>query len=277
VRRQRGLPGFRNHANPAHVRELAELWNVDPDSLPRDGPPTHAMEIFRLAEEGDIRFLWISATNPAVSRPCDYTGLPWERLAAGEELQWPGGLERLYADGASFADSAYCESWGKDLATGEPDDEDTYRALNPDGRAVFRATAYVPPEEPVDAEYPLQLDTGRSVYHFHTRTKTGRAPELAAAAPEVRAELSREDAGALGVAEGDLVDVVSRRGRVRAPARLTGIRRGVVFVPFHYGYWDAPDGAPRRAANELTPTAIDPCSKQPIYKTSACRVQRVPR
>ncbi len=74
--------------------------------------------------------------------------------------------------------------------------------------------------------------------------------------------------------EGDLVDIVTRRGRVRAPARITSIRAGVVFVPFHYGYWDAPDAAPHRAANELTPTAIDPCSKQPIYKTSACRVER---
>jgi ferredoxin-nitrate reductase len=87
-------------------------------------------------------------------------------------------------------------------------------------------------------------------------------------------ELSRADAEAIGAAEGDLVDIVTRRGRVRAPARITGIRPGVVFVPFHYGYWDAPDAAPRRAANEVTLTAIDPCSKQPIYKTAACRVER---
>jgi len=170
-----------------------------------------------------------------------------------------------YSGAAKLAPPAYCESWGKDLVTGEPDDETSYRALNPDGKAILRATAYVPPEEPVDGDYPLQLDTGRSVYHFHTRTKTGRTPELQAAAPEVWVELSHADADALGVGEGDEVDVVSRRGRVRAPVRITGIREGVVFLPFHYG---------DHAANELTPTVIDPCSKQPIFKTSACRIER---
>jgi hypothetical protein len=65
-----------------------------------------------------------------------------------------------------------------------------------------------------------------------------------------------------------------------APARLGGVRRGVVFAPFHYGYWDdgraAPDGRPR-AANELTITAWDPVSKQPMYKVAAVRVRRVGR
>ncbi len=69
MRRQRRLPGFRNCANDAHVAELAELWNVEPASIPHYGPPTHAMQIFRYAEQGSIRFLWISATNPAVSLP----------------------------------------------------------------------------------------------------------------------------------------------------------------------------------------------------------------
>ena len=63
------LPGFRNWANDDHVRELAGLWNVDPASIPHYGPPTHAMQIFRYAEEGSISFLWISGTNPAVSLP----------------------------------------------------------------------------------------------------------------------------------------------------------------------------------------------------------------
>ena len=48
---------------------LARLWNVDPDQIPHWGPPTHAMEIFRYAEQGSIEFLWVSGTNPAVSLP----------------------------------------------------------------------------------------------------------------------------------------------------------------------------------------------------------------
>lgn len=63
------VPGFRNWDNGAHVRELADLWNVDPAVIPHWAPPTHAMEIFDYAEEGSIELLWISATNPAVSIP----------------------------------------------------------------------------------------------------------------------------------------------------------------------------------------------------------------
>ncbi|GII32236.1 molybdopterin-dependent oxidoreductase [Planotetraspora mira] len=63
------LPGMRNWENPDHVRELAELWNVDLAAIPHWGPPTHAMQIFRYAEQGSIRLLWISAADPVVSLP----------------------------------------------------------------------------------------------------------------------------------------------------------------------------------------------------------------
>ena len=63
------LPGFRNWENIDHVRELARLWNVDEQTIPHWAPPTHAMQIFRYAEQGSIKLLWIVATNPAVSMP----------------------------------------------------------------------------------------------------------------------------------------------------------------------------------------------------------------
>ena len=63
------LAAFRNWQNPKHVEELAALWNVDPLQIPHWGPPTHAMQIFRYAEQGSIKFLWIVGTNPAVSLP----------------------------------------------------------------------------------------------------------------------------------------------------------------------------------------------------------------
>ncbi len=63
------LPGFRNWDNPKHIEELARLWNVDPMLIPHWSPPTHAMQIWRYAEQGSIKLLWISATNPAVSLP----------------------------------------------------------------------------------------------------------------------------------------------------------------------------------------------------------------
>jgi len=91
--------------------------------------------------------------------------------------------------------------------------------------------------------------------------------------------LSADDAGAYGIAEGDLAEVETPRGSVRARVRISGIRNGVLFLPFHYGYWDTngghrPDG-PGRAANELTITDWDAASKQPIFKTAAARITRV--
>ncbi|MDB5020581.1 MAG: nitrate reductase [Pedobacter sp.] len=63
------MPGFRNWGNKEHIQQLADLWNVDIDIIPHWSPPTHAMQIWRYAEKGSIRMLWISGTNPAVSMP----------------------------------------------------------------------------------------------------------------------------------------------------------------------------------------------------------------
>jgi anaerobic selenocysteine-containing dehydrogenase len=387
------LPGFRNWANDSHVAELAKLWNVEMRQIPHYGPPTHAMQMFRYAEQGSLQMLWVSATNPAVSlpelarvrsilgqdrlflvvqdifrtetaeladvvlpaaawgektgtftnadrtvhlsekavdppgtarpdleifldyarrmdfrdkdgrplppwddavsafdawtkcsagRPCDYTGLSHDKLRDHSGIQWPcnaehpNGTERLYAGGRFSAQPDYCESYGKDLVTGAPLEPTEYRAMNPDGKAVIKAAEYLPPHEPPSTAMPFVLNTGRTLYHFHTRTKTGRAPQLRDAAPEVWVELAKADASRLGVHEGDLVEVRTPRGAVTAAARITGIRNGVVFIPFHYGYWDlaSADGH-HRAANELTITDWDPVSKQPLFKTAAAQVTRV--
>ncbi|MFD5588012.1 molybdopterin oxidoreductase family protein [Streptomyces sp. NPDC127063] len=393
------LPGFRNWENDEHVAELARLWNVTPDRVPHYAPPTHAMQMFRYAEQGSIRMLWISGTNPAVSlpelarirsilaqerlfvvvqdlfltesaqladivlpaatwgektgtltnadrtvhlaekavdppgearsdldifleyarrmdfrdkdggplitwhdpetafaawqrcsagRPCDYTGMSYAQLRTGG-VQWPctpdspEGTRRLYTDGFPFAHPDACESYGKDLATGASVDPVEYRSLNPDGKAVLKAAEYLPPHEGTSPEHPLALITGRTVHHFHTRTKTGRAPELNAAAPDVWAEMSPEEASRQGLADGDLVQVTTPRGAIRARLRTTAMRDGTVFVPFHYGYWDTPQGhrppddGPGRAANETTITDWDPVSKQPLFKTAAARVTLVAR
>lgn len=218
-------------------------------------------------------------------RLCDYSGLTYERLRGGG-IQWPctdqapDGTERLYADGDFWADADRCESFGRDLLTGAPSDRQKYVAANPAGKAMLKPCEYVPPHEEPTAEYPYVLTTGRTIYHFHTRTKTGRAPELQAAAPEVWVEMSLADAEEHGWSDGDLVAVTTPRGRVEAPLRVTGVRRGVVFLPFHYGYWDTPSGhepgdGHGRAANELTLTAWDPASRQPLFKTAAAQVERV--
>jgi anaerobic selenocysteine-containing dehydrogenase len=214
-------------------------------------------------------------------RPCDYTGITYERLRGGSGIQWPcppgdeAGTERLYGDGRFNTDPDFTETFGHDLASGAAFSENQYRAREPRGRAFLHAVDHEPgPEEPSD-EYPLLLTTGRTIYHFHTRTKTGRVPELRAAAPDAWVELSASDAAALGIAAGDVVRVESARGALEAPARITDVRPGVVFVPFHYGDGDLPPGEPTRAANELTLTAWDPVSKQPVFKVAAVRVTKV--
>ena len=219
-------------------------------------------------------------------RPCDYTGLSYDKLRGGSGIQWPcndeapDGTERLYEDLTFPTFPEICEDYGHDLA----DRRDVLRgglqgAGRRRARAILKAAEWTPPHEWARDEYPFALTTGRTVYHFHTRTKTGRAPELQAAAPDAWVELCPADAERLGVAEGDLLRVSSPRGSVEAPARIGRVREGVVFIPFHYGYWDigddaGPDGRPR-AANELTMTIWDPVSKQPQLKTAAVKVEQV--
>jgi anaerobic selenocysteine-containing dehydrogenase len=386
------MVAFRNWNNEAHIEDLARIWNVTPSMIPHAAPPTHAMQIFRYAETGSIRMLWVICTNPAVSmpelhrirkvlgkddlflvvqdafltetakladvvlpaaiwgektgcftnadrtvhishkaveppgeakadldifldyarrmefkdkdgqplikwsdargafeawkecskgRPCDYSGLTYEKLTGGSGIQWPcndenpAGKERLCEDGTFNTDPDYCELYGHDLTTGAMITPEQYKANNPKGRAIIKAADYIPPKEEPDGDYPLWLTTGRLAYHFHTRTKTGRSPELHAAAPDAYVQLSPEDAERHGIVEGDMVEVASRRGKIVAPARIGDILPGHVFVPFHYGYWDGERDERPRAANEMTITAWDPVSKQPHFKYGAVKIRKV--
>jgi hypothetical protein len=130
----------------------------------------------------------------------------------------------------------------------------------------------VPPVEEPDEEYPFFLSTGRVVYHFHTRTKTGRAKALRDAAPDAFVQINGDDARRLGVKDGEMLRMTSRRGVAEAPARIGDIEPGTLFMPFHYGYWDDP-GRPR-AANELTLYDWDPVSKQPHFKYAAVKLAK---
>ena len=218
-------------------------------------------------------------------RPCDYSGLSYEKLRGSPGVQWPctedapDGTERIYTEHRFHTADDDCETYGHDLTTGAAVTPVEHRAARYDGRARLKAARWTPPPENPDGSYPLALNTGRTVYHFHTRTKTGRAHELDAAAPDAWVELAPEDAAEHGIVDGDLVRVESVRGHVDVPARCCGDRPGTVFLPFHYGDADRyTTGRGRsRAANELTLTAWDPVSKQPQFKGGAVRVSRLGR
>ncbi|KAL2132003.1 hypothetical protein VTI74DRAFT_4309 [Chaetomium olivicolor] len=200
----------------------------------------------------------------SAGRPCDYSGLSYERLTGGSGIQWP----------CNDRTRRYCESYGHDPETGAPYTKAEYESLNPAGRAILKACHYSPPMEESDEEYPLRLSTGRKVHHFHTRTKTGRTA-LQKACPEPEVKVSEKDATAAGIKDGEMVVVRSKRGAVGLKCSIGGIAEGQVFIPFHFGYWDSDDGR-ARAANELTFDRWDPISKQPMFKSGAVRLEKLP-
>lgn len=213
---------------------------------------------------------------------CDQSAATYGKLRSSDGIQWPctasapDGTERLYTDHRFATAAGECEDFGHDVVTGAQNQPGEYRDHDPDGRAVIKSAPYLEPREQTSTGYPLRLATGRRVHHWHTRTKTARVPQLNAAAPGPYVQMSVEDAGQLGVRDGDMVRVSSPHGTVEAVATVGGARPGTVFVPFHYGDFDQPEGDTRmRAANALTHTEWDPVSKQPLYKVTPVRVEKI--
>jgi anaerobic selenocysteine-containing dehydrogenase len=118
-----------------------------------------------------------------------------------------------------------------------------------------------------DEEYPFILTTGRSMFHFHTATMTGRSEKLVREVSEAYMELNPLDAERLGVEDTVPVKVASRRGEVKLKAHLTDrVPEGVVFIPFHFS---------EAAANVLTNPALDPVAKIPELKVCAVQVEKL--
>ncbi len=122
-------------------------------------------------------------------------------------------------------------------------------------------------QESPDNDFPLALTTGRSYWHFHTDNLMDKSPGFAAVKGNGHIEMNPDDAGTLGIADGELVRVVSRRGQVNAPVRISrDCPPGLTWMLFHY-----PD--PR--ANILTNPALDPDTRMPEFKGCAVRVERI--
>jgi ferredoxin-nitrate reductase len=182
---------------------------------------------------------------------CDLSGASHERLKTDGPLQWPcpkahhAGTERLYEDGH-------------------------FPTVN--GKANLIPVQHALPVENPDDDYPLILTTGRVKHHWHTMTRTGKNQALRRSAPDPILELNRSDARRFNIQDADFVEIISRRGKVMAQARVTEeITRGTCFLPFHWGR----DEGFFKAANNLTIGARDPVSRQPELKACAVRVRKV--
>ena len=216
--------------------QLAGVLGVRDEIFPGWTKPADAFEEWKRVSAG---------------RLCDYSGITYKAIEQHGGVQWPfpagasnaSETRRLYTEGGFRTD---------------------------DGRARLLPVTWEPyPEQPND-EFPFVLNTGRTVEHWHTRTKTGKVPILERLSPNAWVEMNPRDARGLRLKPQDRVDVISRRGRVRGiELRVTEtVAPGQLFVPFHYA---------EANANEVTQSAFDPFSREPNYKQSAARVEKAPR
>ncbi|MFF0423399.1 molybdopterin oxidoreductase family protein [Streptomyces sp. NPDC004520] len=222
---------------PAGVRSDLEVLHGLAGLLGREkGFPTDPEEVFE-----ELR-------RASAGGPADYAGISYRRIEEEQGVFWPcpepehPGTPRLFLD----------------------------RFATADGRARFVPVVHRAAAEETDADYPVVLTTGRVVSQYQSGAQTRRVDELNAAAPGPFVELHPRLAERLGVAEGERVAVVSRRGRAVAPARITAsIRPDTVFMPFHW-YGEG-------RANTLVNPALDPVSRMPEFKVCAVRLEPVAR
>ena len=188
----------------------------------------------------------------SATRLCDYSGITYERIDANGGVQWPCPADRDDLDAQGLGTERLYE---------------TGVFPTKSGRMKLHCVKTRQMSDRPNEYFPMLLNTGRTVEHWHTRTKTGRVDILEHLAPEAWLEMNPIDAAHLKLHPGDEVQVTSQRGSVdRIALRVTAIvRPGEVFLPFHYD---------ERCANRLTLNEFDPISREPNYKQCAVRVER---
>ena len=225
------------------------ISKVNPVVLP-PGEARSDFDIFldiaqRLGVRDDLYPGWTTAHDAFVEwqavskgRLCDYSPFTWQQIEEKGGVQWGG--ERLYQDGI-------------------------FPSI--DGKARLHSVPCDPFVEQPNDEFPIILNTGRTVEHWHTRTKTGQVDLLNTMVPHAWLEMNPVDAQRLRLTAHDKVTVVSRRGRVpNLDLRITGIvAPGQVFMPFHFSEYNS---------NLVTLGAFDPISREPNFKQCAVRVER---
>ncbi|MGB3532056.1 MAG: nitrate reductase [Microcoleaceae cyanobacterium] len=207
---------------------------------------------FNFANSEEVRNEFIQLTR---GRPCDMTGITYQTLQQYGPTQWP-----CPENSPESAITNHQKRMYTDLRFNTPDKRAKFGAYHSKGLA-----------EPADPNYPLVLTTGRLYGHWHTQTRTGQIPKINKLHPQPFIEIHPKDAKKNGIDEGQWVEVRSRRGFARFPAKVTkAITPGTVFIPMHWGaLW-----ANQAEANALTHPECCPSSLQPELK--ACAVQLTP-
>jgi len=183
----------------------------------------------------------------------DISGVNYALLREKRTVQWPckkedapaGGTARLFTDKVFYTNTA---------------------------KAIIHPVPDALTSERPDDNFPFILTTGRVRDHWHTMSKTGKVNKLKQHVARAFVEIHPADAQQLHIREGDMVELRSRRGEVRVSATITdAIKRGVVFLPMHWGKILNSD---LNRANNITNNLIDPVSKEPDFKFCAVSVQR---
>ena len=209
--------------------QVRDDWRIIADLAARMGyPMSYASE----------EAIW----REIVSLTPEFTGITYERLAH-EGIPWPCPEPQHPGVPIRFTDGF------------------------PRGKGKFEPAEFAPAKELPDADYPLVLNTGRVLQHWHTGTMTRRAKALDAMVPEALLEMTPEDMTALHIEDGEWVRVLSRRGEITVKVTAsTKPSTGSVFLPFHFK---------EAAANLLTIDALDPYGKIPEFKFCAVRVEKI--
>ena len=187
---------------------------------------------------------------------------PYDVLAKHTGLRWPV----VEGDDGIFRETKFRFSEFSDPFVEKGKGIQFYHSVTKDDRALIWFCPYEAPPEVPDEEYPFLLCTGRVLEHWHSGTMTMRVPQLRQAMPSAYVELHPSDAAALGLSNGDLAKVVSRRGEMVLPTWINGRSRpqeGEVFVPF----FDE-----TKLINQVTLEAYCPVSKEPDYKKCAVSI-----
>ncbi len=223
--------------------DLAKRIGVDPKLIP-------------YKDSADV---WEEWRNVSAITPYNFKGITRRRLRKESGILWPCPTEDH--PGTKIR---YVRGYDPNIPKDHPDKYWFYG--KPDGKAVIWMRPYKAPAEPADAEYPFVLTTGRVIDHWHTGTMTMKVPELRRSFPAAYVELNDQDAKKLGINNGDMVQLETRRGKMLLPARVGDVcAPGLVFVPW---YDD------KKLINLLTIDAFDKGSKQPEFKICAVKVRK---